>query len=422
VKWSKAVVVPLISGICCCGVVEGDAMPAEMALSATVLNEIEISSARASCFNPDDVLDREQTQVTGAVVLSPTVAGIRSRLRLEAARDVRRGIWIDPSVEVQELYTTFNVREGLQATVGKSFLSWDVSYASRPVNFFARETDYLDIRDYRRRISGVPMVALSWTGNMGVLTGVVASDCVEDRHRGQWALRAQGHRGAAEVAALIRGRSGGPCGFGGTVTYVQGRSLELHGSLFLNRELDNRRHRTAMVDSFPFPDSGSPDIYTKETADYTWIPHLVLGCQYTTESLVNILVEYIHDGAGFSRSQWDHLLRAAEDFRSIGMLDTPKSAVERNLFDRADALRRHLARQDYFFVRGSASWTETEGSIGALIGLADGGVSLSGTLSYQPDASWDVWAEVRRNMGPKGSEFGEVPERMRLTLMLRFLF
>lgn len=421
-KWSKAVAVPLISGICCCGVVEGDAMPAEMALSATVLNEIEISSARASCFNPDDVLDREQTQVTGAVVLSPTVAGIRSRLRLEAARDVRRGIWIDPSVEVQELYTTFNVREGLQATVGKSFLSWDVSYASRPVNFFARETDYLDIRDYRRRISGVPMVALSWTGNTGILTGVVASECVEDRHQGQWALRAQGHRGAAEVAALIRGRSGGPCGFGGTVTCVQGRSLELHGSLFLNREPDTRMHRIAMVDSFPFPDSSSPGNYTKEPANNTWIPHLVLGCQYTTESLVNILVEYIHDGSGFSRSEWDHLLKAAETFRSNGVLDAPKCAVERNLFDMADALRHQPARRDYFFVRGSAMWNETEGSIGALISLADGGVSLSGTLSYQPDASWDVWVEVRRNMGPKGSEFGEAPERMRLTLMLRFLF
>ncbi len=414
--------VSIVLGMCCCGGPAAEGMPADVDLSTTVLNEMEITSARSSRFNPGDVLGRERTLITGAVVISPSVAGIQGRLRLEASRDIRRGRWNDTSAEIQELYTTFGVLEGVKATVGKSFLSWDVSYASKPVNFFARKTDYMDIRDYRRRIVGVPMVALSWTGKAGTLTGVVASDCAEDTDRGQWAFRAQGHTGAAEVAALIRGRSGGPVGFGGTLTCVQGQSLELHGSLFLIRGTDSRVHRVANSNSFSSFDPGLLAVYTTGTAHYRWVPHLVLGAQYTTESLFNVLVEYIHDGSGLSGSEWDHLLKAADDLSVVRALGAPRAAVEGNLCNIAAALRPRLTRRDYLFVRGSRMWGKTEGSVGALIGLADGGVTLSGTLSYQPESTWDVWAEFHRNMGPKRSEFGEVPERMRLTLMLRFLF
>jgi hypothetical protein len=394
-------------------------MPVDVDLSATVLNEMEMTSARSSRFNPSDVLGSDRTLITGAVVFSPAVAGIEGRLRLEAARDIGHGKWIDTSAEIQELYTTFGVLEEVQATVGKSFLSWDVSYASKPVNFFARETDYMDIRDYRRRIVGVPMVALSWTGMAGTLTGVVASDCAEDTGQGQWALRAQGHAGGAEMAALIRGRFGGPVGFGGTLTYVQGQSLELHGSLFLSRGRGLRVRHIAASDLF---DPEAPAIYMTGPVPNRWIPNLVLGAQYTTESLFNVLVEYIHEGSGLSGSEWDCLLRAADNLSVARALGAPQAAVEGNLRNLATALRPRLIRRNYLFVRGSRTWGKTEGSVGALIGLADGGVTLSGTLSYQSESTWDVWAEVRRNMGPNRSEFGEVPERMRLTLMLRFLF
>jgi hypothetical protein len=419
VKWSIKAAVPLVLGICCCSGTSAEAVLADVDLSTTVLNEMEIASARSSRFNPDDVLGRERTLSTGAVVFSSSVAGIQARLRFEAARDFRKDSWIDTSAEIQELYATFGLLEGVQATVGKSFLSWDVSYASKPVNFFARETDYMDIKDYRRRIVGVPMVALSWIRKAGTLTGVIASDCAEDTDQGQWALRAQGHIGGAEVAALIRGRSGGLVGFGGTLTCVQGQALELHGSLFLNRGSYRRVRHIAAADLF---DPGSPAIYTTGTPHNRWVPHLVLGAQYTTESLFNMLVEYIHDGFGLSGSEWDCLLRVADDLSAARTLGAPRAAVEGNLRNMATALRPRLTRRDYLFVRGSRMWGKTEGSVGALIGLADGGVTFSGTVSYQPESTWDVWAEVRRNMGPKRSEFGEVPERMRFTLMLRFLF
>jgi len=412
----------LIEMCCSRGVAAEGLLTDDVALSTTVLSEMQITSARASLFNPGGLLGSGKTKVIGAVVLSPSVAGIRSRLRLEAARDIRRDIWIDPSAEVQELYTTLNIVEGVQATVGKSFLSWDVSYASRPVNFFTQGIDYIDIRDHRRRNSGVPMVALSWIGKAGTITGVVASDCSEDMNRGQWALRAQGHTGPAEVAALIRSRFDGLFGFGGTVTYVHGRSLELHGSLFLNRSTSDKGCKGAPCDPFSLFGPESSAIYMKKPVRYGWYPHLVFGGQYTTESRFNVLVEYIHEGFGLSDTQWDRLLGAADALNRTGFLGASPSAVKRNFFNIAASLRPRLVRRDYLFVRASTMWDEIEGSTGVLVGLADGGASLSGTLGYHPQWNWDVWVEVRRNLGPKGSEFGEVPERMRLTLMLRFLF
>ena len=420
-RWSTSLAA-LVLGMWCCGAAGAEGLLGDVALSAAILNEMEIITARSSPFNPGDILGRERTLITGAVVLSPSMAGIQGRVRLEAWRDMRSDGRIDTSAVVQELYTTFSVTEGVQATVGKSFLAWDVSYASRPVNFFALNTDCVDLEDHRLRMSGVPIAALSWTGRAGTLVGVVASDDAEETGRGQWAFRAQGHAGAAEVAALVRGQFGGPIGFGGTLTCVQGRSLEMHGSLFVSHGSGRRMHRIAAGESFRFFGPEESALTSPGTGNNRWVPHLVVGGQYTTESLFNVLVEYIHDGSGLSGSQWERLLAAADFYSRAAAIGSPQAAVAGNLGDIAASLRPRGTRRDYLFVRGSTVWGEIEGNVSALIGLADGGVSLGGNLSYQSESTWDVRAEIRRHMGPKHSEFGEVPERMRLTLMLRFLF
>ncbi len=420
-RWAAKSAAVLLLGIWCSSSATGAGVPVDTVLSAAVLSEVEVSSARTSRFNPRDILDRRHTRFTEAVVLSPKTAGIQGRLRLEAGGGFQGGN-NDTSAEVQELFTTFDVTEGVHAIVGKSFLTWDVSYASRPVNFFACGTDYVDLEDYRRRISGVPMAALSWTGKAGSLVGVVASDDAEETGRKQCALRAQGHFGSVEVAAMVRHQSGGPTGFGCTATCVKGRSLELHGSLFVSRGTDRKMHRVAAGEPCRFFGPGEPAVTQMGAGNGKWVPHLVLGGQYTTNSLFNVLVEYIHDGAGLSGEQWDRLLKAADFYTRGGDLGVPRSAVAANLGNIAATLRPQGSRRDYLFVRTSKWWGETEVSAGALIGLADGGVSLSGSLNYRPAADWDAWIEFRRSMGPGHSEFGEIPDRGRITLMLRFLF
>jgi hypothetical protein len=190
----------------------------------------------------------------------------------------------------------------------------------------------------------------------------------------------------------------------------------------VNHGSDRRIHRIAAGEPFRFFAPGESAIAPPGAGNSHWNPHLVVGGQYTTESLFNVLVEYIHDGAGLSGGQWDRLLAAADFYNRAGALGIPQAAVAGNLGNIAASLRPQGTRRDYLFVRGSTRWGKTEGSAGALIGLADGGISLSASLGYQPGAAWDAWAELRRSIGPKRSEFGEVPERTRLTLMLRFMF
>ncbi|KOR30794.1 hypothetical protein TI04_04125 [Achromatium sp. WMS2] len=154
-----------------------------------------------------------------------------------------------------------------------------------------------------------------------------------------------------------------------------------------------------------------------------WIPNSVIGSNYTFANALNLIIEYQHNGAGYSASEW----RAIKTSTESTLLDIygPGALSAFTLLGQYNNIIGHNPlRQNYAFVRFShPNWLmDGESSVLWLKNLDDG--------SYVLRARWDkdfgnsykfgIMAETLR--GSSWSEFGIRPWEWSLVTDIAWYF
>ena len=396
----------------------------EAFVSVLALGQGEAVAARSGAFGRP--LESRRGGV-GAVVVEAEALNISARLRLEAERHSGAGR-LRHRVQIQELAHRSTLGPSTRLTLGKTVLNWDVTYANRPLGFFPTGSDRGDVEDRAVRTAGLPLVALSQGLGTLHLTAVVSEDFGTERDgfgrgRTQAALRVAGAVGATDLAAVVHWAKGLSPALGGSVTHVRGQGLELHASALVRAGHERPRHAAAEGSSVRFYGPGEDPYSRSRERDGRWYAQATLGGQYTTDSLVNILVEAVYDGRGLSPTQWGRLRDLNTALAAAGQTGAaPAAAVAANRALTARSLLPQGSRRLYGFVRLTQVWGDVTPEASAFIGLEDGSASLAARLTYAPSPTWDAWLEGRVAVGPPGSEFGESPERARLAVVFRRFF
>jgi hypothetical protein len=400
---------------------------ASATIDTIVLQSVEGDTVREGLVNPDNHLDRPDAKAETALVAKGQIYDFRFRVRGQYNL-THRDDWYDKSdLILQELSREFQFSDDTTLLIGKTNLNWDVAYSSRPLGFFSKDVDLRDIEDRFDRTRGLPLIALTHIGDGWDVTGVISDDFGETRdgfNAGlrQWAIKAGTQFGATNANLIVQQPERQPVGYGFSATHAVGNSLAFHAEGFVRQGTRRPIHESVFTGQPRFYGADQNPYGEFRRNDNSWYPRWVVGGQWTSDELLNIIVEWVHDSRGLDDDQWrdfKNLARFHGSGRNFGLSDT---AVNGNLARDALTYLTTGTRQDYLYLRflqGGATW---EPALSSFTSLEDGSTSFNFRLTYTGAHDWQFWIDARANVGLGGSEFGSVPEDGFVGAAFRYFF
>lgn len=319
---------------------------------------------------------------------------------------------------IQELYYPFPISDRWTVTVGKQVRSWDTGLSYQPLGFFRTQLEITDPFDEESRISGLPLVAVTYLGDTWNLEAVASGRTGSTRLARavglQWAVRlSRDFANGLNTAAVLRQHEGAPPGVGFSLSYGVG-ALELHADTYFRSPAN--LNDTALSDPNPqfFVDNpvsvrlGGP--YRISSA---------IGFTWTPEVAISVYGEWDHKGEGLSAQQW-HRYQSLIAFHTAGFGKSPLAFV--NFAEDALILGTNGSRRDYSFLMISYTSGLDTTSLSTYVDMADG--SAISTLSVEVPVyqNWQIVARLTAVSGSKASDFGAIPYREFGSLRLTYSF
>ncbi len=399
----------------------------ELQAQATVIQVFEGTSVRKGVLNPGNILDRPAIVSESALIAELRWRGFNGRLRLADELGRNSGGWRnDADVIVQEAAYEADLPPGYRLSLGKLSETWHVGYGFHPLGFFEPELNRDDLSERFKRSEGLPAIVAGYLGEGWDVSLAYSDDFEHDpdgfnRGMRQWGARlGMLNDNGLETALVVQQPEHQKVGFGGSAVMVFGQALEVHGALFVRQGTRRPLHRAVAGDQLAF---FSEDPYrSSRRRDDQWYWRSVLGLQWTSDDLVNVLVEWGHDERGLDQGQWNrwkNLVRFHADGSAIGV---PAAAVQGNLKYDARTLLPTGTRQDYLLVRltsGGGDWVP-EASV--LLSLADASAVWQARMTYVAASTWEAELFGSLSSGSGGSEFGIGPRAGSLGFALRYFF
>jgi hypothetical protein len=151
----------------------------------------------------------------------------------------------------------------------------------------------------------------------------------------------------------------------------------------------------------------------------------LIGIRYLTELETTFILEYYHNGQGFTRRElkrfFDFVDTSFETFNQTGQIGGLERA--RSI---PGAFGRPNPGRDYFYLR--ASQKEPFGilfltpAVTSIFNLRDKSFSFIPEITYSPIQNLEVRGRVAALVGSKDTEYGEKPNKYRLELRIRYFF
>jgi peptidoglycan/xylan/chitin deacetylase (PgdA/CDA1 family) len=181
-------------------------------------------------------------------------------------------------------------------------------------------------------------------------------------------------------------------------------SFEVHGELAW---FDDRAR--------PVLDTGNT-LITRETGDFDWL----LGLRYLTSSETTWIVEYYHNGAGYSANQMQHFYDLARSGVTNPALRARAQAARQAGYGTSQPMR------DYLYIKASQKepfdalyWNA---SATAIVNLHDGSYNFIPEVSYTGITDLELRGRLGFLIGGTHSDFGERPNEWRAELRVRYFF
>lgn len=307
---------------------------------------------------------------------------------------------------VNELYASgdWGGAAGLQYSLGRKVVSWDVGYAFRPNDMVAQEERRPLVGNYNR---GRPLLQLEHFDADTAWSLVWVNPA---RPRGQGtdeealALRVYRHAGAWDWHGFARFGREQRAGLGAAFSLVAGEAVELHASVRVNE----RSLVWRPVPRAPLPSPGLPWQRKRQSGS----SQLLLGGTWTSEEQLSLLLEYWWDSQALSSSEWTAWRERGAQLAQLA-LSAPaalRPALAGNLAWQTQGFANSSLQRHNLFAR--LSWTHGAWTWAGdlLCSPQDGGRLLTGSVAWQGDR-WSLQAGLRLWSGPADSVMAQLPTR-----------
>lgn len=312
-----------------------------------------------------------------------------------------------------ELYVDAKPNERWTLVAGKHALRWGKGYAYNTVGFVERPKDATDpelsregfvlaAAEYVKSFSG-PLQTVSFTPVI-----LPVSDDINEDFGGEkdvnLAARLYLLYRDTDIDLMVRSGNSRPDAIGLDFARNLSTNFEIHGELAW---FNDRTHR--ILDA-------SNALVTRETEAVDWL----LGLRYLTESETTWIMEYFHNGAGYTSAEMQDFYDLAQATITDPTLLSTAQTVRQVGYGSAQAMR------DYLYIKASQKepfdalyWNA---GITAIINLHDGSYTFIPEVIYTGITDLELRGRLALLRGEEGADFGERPNNWRVELRLRYFY
>jgi len=163
-------------------------------------------------------------------------------------------------------------------------------------------------------------------------------------------------------------------------------------------------------------------VATQTTSDTSYL----LGFRYLTETDLTAIVEFYHNGDGYTEPESERFFALAESGHQQFLATGDASLLGQVAALAQQGYSQPLGGRNYLYARLSQKEPFdilylTPG-LTAILNLGDKSCSLSPELVYTGFTNWELRLRFTMLVGPEFSEYGEKPQANRLEARLRYFF
>lgn len=312
-----------------------------------------------------------------------------------------------------ELYLDTQPVERWSLVAGKRALRWGKGYAFNPVGFIERPKDAIDpelsregftlaAAEYVKSFDG-PLQTVSFTAVILPVADDINDDygAVDDTNL---AARLYLLYHDIDVDIMIRGGASRPDAIGADFARNLSTNFEIHGELAW---FDDRSR--LVID-------GNDTLVKSETQALDWL----LGLRYLTEAETTWIVEYYHNGAGYSLDE----MRRFYDLARSTIIDPALRPAALSARQAGYGVPQPMC--DYLYIRASQKEPFTalywNAGAAAIINMLDSSYNLIPEVIYTGITDLELRGRLAFLVGGRDSDFGERPNDWRAEMRMRYFF
>lgn len=318
--------------------------------------------------------------------------------------------------KVMEGGIRFSPNESLSFDVGKRVQRWGKGYAWNPVGFVERPKDLSDLQAARE---GYIMAGADWTRSLNGpistigITGLVvprSGDINPDFGKvDSFNPSAKLYLLAwdTDIDIMWSRQDSKTYRYGFDFSRNIGSNFEIHGEWARN---------IGMTRSYVDP-KGKITNSIENTSSY------LIGLRYITERELTWIVEYYHNGNGYSSKQLQNYFNLANTLLSEkvtpSQINTIKNAAR-------SGYSQSTPGKDYAYIRASANepfnWLYTTTALTTIVNVNDGSFQVMPEVSYTGFKDTEIRARAIFPSHQKLTDFGEKLSSKRFELYVRYFF
>lgn len=305
------------------------------------------------------------------------------------------------SETLNEAWLRFDIDSRLQLGIGKKTLKWGKGYAWNPVNFFGRQKD---INDIDLALTGYSMLFSQFsrsfsTGPVANMTLTLAylpvaenlNDNFTDSNSSNFAAQLYMLHGDTDIDLYFMAGTSGNHKTGVDFSRNLASNLEIHAELAY--EAEGKGYNIATNGRLSRDESSSTS--------------LIAGGRYLDHREITYILEYIHNGSGYSQNAMQDFYNFADSALVSGAAPLKKSAAG----NFSSYINRQFAMQDYLYFKMSRpelfNNLYLNGAAFTVFNIADSSTSTSLELNYTGLTDEIITLRLTKNEGNRNSEFGQ---------------
>ncbi|MFQ3622332.1 MAG: hypothetical protein SNJ73_02180 [Acetobacteraceae bacterium] len=326
------------------------------------------------------------------------------------------------SAVLYEGYGLYEWAPGNAVAAGKRVQRWSKSYAFQPVGFVerardptepdqAREGFWMATLEWTRSITGGgPLQSVGVTGVLLPVTPDLNREVSPDR----------GLNGGVRLSSLVADTDVDLYGFTGPSRSTRlgaGVGRNLAPELVVYAEA-----AWAAEEPRPVIDPASGRLRRLASGGISGL----VGLRWQTPTDTTVIVEYLHNGTGYTRDQFADALEAidrAGDRIAAGLPAAPGDEVARSL---ARVLQRPQPLRDYVYLRLShrEPWNllYVTPALTVIVDAGNGSATIQPEVVYTRFTDLELRLRAQATVGESGSDFGARASSARVELRLRAFF
>lgn len=312
-----------------------------------------------------------------------------------------------------ELYLQAQPAERWNLTAGKRAVRWGKGYAFNPVGFIerpkdptapelAREGFVVASAEYVKSFSGL-LQTVSFMPLLVPVTGNINDDFGAEEDLNLAARLYTLYRDT-DIDVMVRAGDSRPGAVGLDFARNLATNFEVHGEI-------------AWFDDRIRPVLGAGDtLNPRTTGEVDWL----FGLRYLTAAETTWIVEYYHNGAGYTAEEMQRFYDLARAARTNPALRPAADA------SRAAGYAAPQPMRDYLYVRASHKepfdalyWNA---GASAIVNLHDSSASLIPEVTYTGFNDWELRGRLALLAGGGDTDFGERQNDWRIELRVRYFF